>query len=232
MLSDFFQSRARIEALRDGPAGSRLESFARALSEAGYATITARRHLRAAEHFVYWAHRHGLPVYRWNESFLARFDRHLSRCHCPHYKHTKRLEVVHGARLFLTYPRDDRIITLRAAKPPARDTALLSTFCQWMRQQRGTGDVTLRTYSIYIRELLQRFGEKSSRLDARRLRAFVLAKSRSCGWGAVKNCAKALRMFLRFLIAEGQCAVGLDAAIPTVAHWRWLLCHATFNPKT
>src|SRR6266566_3512653 len=102
-------------------------------------------------------------------------------------------------------------------------------FCRWMRQQRGTGDVTLRTYSIYIRELLQRFGEKSSRFDARRLRAFVLAKSRSCGWGAVKNCAKALRMFLRFLIAEGQCAVGLDAAIPTVAHWRWLLCHATFN---
>src|SRR5438046_5694478 len=27
-------------------------------------------------------------------------------------------------------------------------------------------------------------------------------------------------MFLRFLIAECQCAVGLDAAIPTVAHWR------------
>lgn len=27
-------------------------------------------------------------------------------------------------------------------------------------------------------------------------------------------------MFLRFLIAEGQCAVGLDAAIPALAHWR------------
>jgi len=27
-------------------------------------------------------------------------------------------------------------------------------------------------------------------------------------------------MFLRFLIAEGRCAVGLDAAIPTTAHWR------------
>jgi site-specific recombinase XerD len=27
-------------------------------------------------------------------------------------------------------------------------------------------------------------------------------------------------MFLRFLIAEGKCAVGLDAAIPTAAHWR------------
>jgi site-specific recombinase XerD len=27
-------------------------------------------------------------------------------------------------------------------------------------------------------------------------------------------------MFLRFLIAEGKCPVGLDASIPTLAHWR------------
>ena len=32
--------------------------------------------------------------------------------------------------------------------------------------------------------------------------------------------AKVLRVFLRFLIAKGQCAVGLDDAIPTLAHWR------------
>ena len=30
----------------------------------------------------------------------------------------------------------------------------------------------------------------------------------------------ALRMFLRFLISEGQCADALEAAIPVVAHWR------------
>jgi integrase/recombinase XerD len=33
-------------------------------------------------------------------------------------------------------------------------------------------------------------------------------------------CTTALRIFVRFLIADGQCAVGLDAAIPTLAHWR------------
>jgi site-specific recombinase XerD len=27
-------------------------------------------------------------------------------------------------------------------------------------------------------------------------------------------------MFVRFLIAEGKCATGLDAAIPVLAHWR------------
>src|SRR5258708_10532125 len=89
-----------------------------------------------------------------------------------------------------------------------------------MRQQRGISDVTLSTYSIHVRELLGRIGDQPSRFDSRRLREFVLEKSRSWGRGAAKNCTTAVRMFLRFLIAEGQCAVGLDAAIPTVAHWR------------
>ena len=128
--------------------------------------------------------------------------------------------MVHGARLFLTCLRDARIIPVRAAKPPVQDPVLLSDFCQWMHQQRGTCDVTLHTYSMHIRELLRWLGEDPTRFGARRLRAFVLEKSRSWGRGTVKNCTTALRMFLRFLIAEGQCAVGLDAAIPTLANWR------------
>jgi integrase/recombinase XerD len=52
------------------------------------------------------------------------------------------------------------------------------------------------------------------------LRDFVLEKHRSCGWAKAKKCTMALRMFLRFLIAKGYCAVGLEAAVPTLAHWR------------
>jgi integrase/recombinase XerD len=220
MLSEFFESRVRIQALRDGPCGSLFESFAQALSETGYAPITARRHLRAAEHFIYWTHRHGMLVRKLNEQSLARFERHLSRCRCPHYGHRRKLNVVHGVRLFLIYLRDARIITMPSLEPPVPDPVLLSAFCQWMHQQRGTCDVTLHTYRIHIRELLRRLGEDPTRFDARRLRAFVLEKSRSGGRGTAKNCTTALRMFLRFLIAEGQCAVGLDAAIPTLANWR------------
>ena len=181
---------------------------------------TACRHLRAAEHFIDWTHRHGMPVRRWNAQSLAGFDRHLSRCRHPHYGHRMRLNVIHGARVFLTYLRDARVITLPSVEPHVQEPALLSAFYQWMRQQRGTCEATLQNYSVHIRELLRRLGEDSTRFDARRLRAFVLEKSGSCGWGTAKNCTTALRMFLRFLIAEGQCAVGLDAAIPTVAHWR------------
>ena len=219
MRSEFFKSRLRIQAVRESPAGRLLESFAQALSEVGYGTVTARKHLRAAEHLIYWTHRQGMSVGKLNEQLLARFGHHLSRCHCRHYAHADQQEVVHGARLFLTHARGARINNQKSIQSPIHDPALVSDFCQWMRQQRGTRDVTLHNYRIYIRELLKRFGEKPGRFDARRLRAFVLEKSRSCAAGTAQNCVNALRMFLRFLIAESQCAVGLDAAIPTVAHW-------------
>ena len=38
--------------------------------------------------------------------------------------------------------------------------------------------------------------------------------------GIGKKCTTAARMFLRFLIAEGRCAAGLEGAIPILAHWR------------
>src|SRR5205823_8569168 len=63
---------------------------------------TAREHLRVVEQFIDWTHRHGMPVCKLNEQSLTGFDHHLSRCRRPHYNPTKRLQVVHGARLFLT----------------------------------------------------------------------------------------------------------------------------------
>ena len=51
MLTNLFESAARIQALREGPAGTLLETFAQALVRDRYAAITACRHLRAAEHF-------------------------------------------------------------------------------------------------------------------------------------------------------------------------------------
>lgn len=220
MLSEFFESRARIQAFRNSPAGPLLESFSEALSEAGYARRIARRYLRAAEHFTYWTNRHGMPVCKLNEQSFAPFDHHLSRCCCPHYGHADQRTVVRGSRLFVAHLRNTSIISTPLGKSPIHEPALLTAFCQWMRQERGVCDVTLYTYRIYIRELLRRVGEQPRRFDARRLRAFLLEKSRSCGLPTVKNCAKVVRMFLRFLIAQGQCAVGLDDAVPTLAQWR------------
>lgn len=220
MLSDFFESVARIDALRGGPGGAFLEEFAQALSQAGYAEITARRHLRSAEHFVYWLDRQGTPMRSLTEQSLERFGQHLRRCRCRHYGHSNRLNVLHGARLFMRHLQDAEVIRIPVAERSVHDPDLLIAFCDWMRQQRGTCKSTLYSYGIHIRALLRRLGDEPDRFDARSLRQFVMEGSQECGWATAQMRTTALRMFLRFLTAEGKCAAELAAAIPTLAHWR------------
>jgi len=125
-----------------------------------------------------------------------------------------------GVRLFIRHLQgiDEPAIKERAAT--AVDSPLLQEFSQWMRAQRGTNDLTLYNYSIPIRALLRDCGEEPRRLDARRLRRFVLKQSRSESRWGTQRCTTALRMFLRFLIANDRCRAGLIGAVPVIAHWR------------
>ena len=64
MFENFFDSPARVKALRSHPNGRLLEAFAKNLHQKGYAEITARKHIRAAEHLMYWSDREGIHVSR------------------------------------------------------------------------------------------------------------------------------------------------------------------------
>jgi len=220
MLTEFFESPLRIREVRGSPTGPLLEGFAQELCRAGYAKITARRHIRAAEHFIYWTDRKGITVATLNESLVDRFGRHLDRCRCPRYGHTHLMDLQNGTRLFLAYLRDVGVVTASVAGQTTEEPVLLTAFRQWMRQQRGTCDATLDNYSLSIRDLLKTVGDDPRTFDAENLRKFVLKRSQQEGWATAKKCTTALRMFLRFLIADGKCAAGLDAAIPVLAHCR------------
>lgn len=232
MLTAYFDPAGRrIRAIRDGSAGFLFDGFANTLSEAGYATITARRYLRAAEHFVHWNDRHRQPVQDVDEKSLAQFGRHLNQCRCPHQGHADRASLIQGMRLFLKYLRDTGIsTTFPVTLAVVADSTLLSRFCEWMRLQRGTCDATLSRHRRYVRGLLTQLGDVPSQWEAHGLRAFVLNQSRRCGLATVQACAATVRMFVRFLITEGHCAVGLDAAIPRVAHWRLAVLPRSLAP--
>lgn len=220
MLEHFFDRSSRIQSLRDGLGGPLLEKFANELWQAGYAEITARRYIRSAEHLLYWTDKEGIPISSLAAQTLERFSRHLEQCQCPRYGHSQPLQMLSGARLFLNHLRGTGVITSPVVEPAVQDPVLLSEFCQWMHRQRGTSSLTLYNYSLSLRDLLKQLGENPARFNARSLRQFVLEKSQTSGWATAKKCTTALRMFLRFLIAKGECAAGLDEAIPVLAHWR------------
>ncbi len=220
MLSHFFESPARIHEIRNGPCGELFEAFAGYLFQNGYAKITARRHIRSAEHIVQWAGRQALSVSELDDDALKRFGHHLTHCSCGRYSRVNQRDTVTGARLFLNRSQgvDAPPVKMRAPVDPS--PVLLNSFRRWMREHRGTSELTLYNYGLPIRELIRSLGEDPGKLDARGLRSFVLSQSRNAGWAKAKLCTTALRMFLRFLIAEGRCRAGLLGAIPMLAHWR------------
>ncbi len=218
MFEQFFDRHSKIRSLRDRPGGSSLEGFARELYQNGYSRITIRRHIRAGEQFLNWIVQIGKPISSLSEKIIKRYDQHLEQC--LSFSNGHKLQLLNGARLFLKYLRDAGIITTSIIDSSVQDPILLIEFCEWMRQHRGTIDLTLYNYSLSIRELLKRFEGDPTRLNARGLRQFVLEKSEQSGWAAAKTCTTALRMFIRFLITEGKCSDGLDGAIPALAHWR------------
>ncbi len=58
MLVRYFRRPSRIEQLRSSTGGHLLEGFANELSQGRYQWVAARKHIRAAEHFLHWiAHR-------------------------------------------------------------------------------------------------------------------------------------------------------------------------------
>ena len=219
MLSEFFVAPERIQAIRSGPAGGLVEGFAQELFQRGYAEISARRHIRAAEHLMHWADRRGLSAQDLDDRVLDRFDEHLSCCRCNHFACAQPVDVLAGARLFLRHVQGAAVPGIRARQAVTETPALLAAFCAWMRERRGTTELTLYNYSLPIRDLLRCIGNDPSVLDARCLRQFVLKQSQR-GRFMAQRCRTALRMFLRFLIAEGDCRASLLGAIPVVANWR------------
>src|SRR2546426_8659167 len=103
MLAKFFESALRIQELRDGPDGRVLEGFAQQLCQAGYAEITARRHIRAAEHLIHWLGRKGRKVAALDERTIEEVVHHLNRCPCRRDCRTHRRGIPEGARLVLPY---------------------------------------------------------------------------------------------------------------------------------
>jgi|SRR5215831_906510 len=222
MLEKIFDSSGsglvRVQLLREGLHGSLLDSYSGELLHSRYANITARRHLRSAEHFAHWASHHDIAVSQWNDSLVERFSRHLRQRRCS-YGHSQPRHQLTGASLFLKHLRSSGIIDSPLADRTDRP-AMLVAFRRWMYEQRGTQDLTLDNYDIPIRTLLEHLEDAPERLDAQRLRHCFVKYADGKNHALIKHAATGLRMFVRFLITEGRCPPGLEAAIPLIPHWQ------------
>ncbi len=219
MLSQLYKSHARIRTLRNGPCGSLLEQFAIHLKQAGYVNFVVCLRLRAAEHVIHWAVRRRISVNELNESMFERFRAHLKQCRCGKRLPKSSVRLFPGARLFLRYLQAINGAPIVQPNSTASEPQLLQLFFAWMRSQRGVSDRTLETYRKPLRTLIGYVGGNPKKLSANILRQCVL-RQRRLSVHLFRQCTTGLRMFLRFLIAEGKCPAELLGAIPRMANWR------------
>jgi integrase/recombinase XerD len=220
MLNAYVQRPLTRERYRSRPAGPHLDAFILWLEQRGYQPRRILRLIRGVHRFSQWAQEHGLGVEELDAQALEQFHDHLQgrqplRYPCGSYR-----PVILGARHFVTFLATVGLVSPTAVVLPSPEPALLGAFRQWMRTHRGTTEATLNTYRLPIIELLHTLGEQPASFEAKTLRPFLLERAGRRGIDQAKKIVQAVRMFLRFLIATGQCAPGLEHALPPIAHWR------------
>ena len=217
MLESYFKAPFTVNRLRAGPAGKYVDGFVERLEREGYSWWTARRYVRCATHLGCFLDARGTALEALDEETLGAFQDHLRCCRCRQANGGTTQDAWRGVRRFVEYLRDMAVVEgvhTRQAPP------LIESFRLWLQQHRGVAESTLYRYTRGATELLDALGNDPKQYDARSLRTLLLARADSCGIGAAKSLATALRAFLRYLSAQGECEPGLEHAIPALAGWR------------
>ena len=221
MLKTYFKRERTRATYATGPAGPYLDEFSQWLEKRGFAPLTIRRSLFGANQFTTWAQTAGIAVQNLDAASLDEFCSHLAKHGQLRYASGNSTPHCMGAHHFLSFLNAQGLVSTPVlTTPSAAQSPLLNEFEHWMDVHRGVTAQTLRNYRPIILDLLTTLEDRPEQLEAKRLRAFILDRANRHGKGKAKNVVTATRMFVRFLIASGRCAPGLDEAIPTIAMWR------------
>lgn len=218
MLTAYFRSPASLEYYRSGIGGPYLDEFVSWLGGQGYHRVSIRRHVREVVHFADWAASEGLAIRNLDRQSLQRLRGHLGQS--ERYPSGGLRHIYQSARTFVRFLEAIGVVDVRAAPAATQVPAIVLEFTEWMHTQRGTLDSTLSSYRRPITDLLQSLSTEPRTYTAQGLREFILHQARHSSCERSKNLVTAIRMFLRFLVARGDCAAGLEYAVPTVARWR------------
>jgi integrase/recombinase XerD len=220
-ISDYYSLRHSAATVCE-PFAPYLESFAKSLEDAGYSKPTILCKVGAADHLAHWLQHKQIGLAELGDDTCQCFLRHLPACRCSMLNHGK---FIHHARWaipqFLEHLRGVGVVAASDLQETNQEHCPeLAAFRHWMLQHRGVTGSSLRVYNRVLPALLDTVNNDIDRLNARTVRDFVLQRAKHLSRGSTNNEANAVRMFLRYLIAERKSPPGLDAAIPTVANWQ------------
>lgn len=225
MISEYFKWHQYLTRILSTPAGPHLSPLSEEMKTQGFSYWILRVRLQGAAHFSDWNQRQGRSIDQLHESMLEEFATHLDACRCRRPLRRSahdNVRMLAGAQALLDYLRRCGVITSvpQSKKEPDPTPDLIVGFCDWMRCQRGAQKRTLYRYSVILKDALKVLGTDPRCYGAESIRNFILSRTKGRSRSNAKEVTSVTRVFLRYLVANGKCRIGLDDAVPTLAMWR------------
>jgi site-specific recombinase XerD len=192
-----------------------LDGFTDWLAGRGYLPTVIQEKVRDTVHFAAWTLSEGIDDL--DEVAHRRYLEHLEDCGCLRYSNGRMGKA--GGRWLVEWLVECGVVA-DAREASQREPQLLREYFAWMRDHRGARDSTIEAYRPEITRLIEEFGDRPEAYEAKGIRSFVLGRASEHGPATAKKVVTAVRSFLRFLSATGQCDVRLVDAVPVVAEWR------------
>ena len=216
-MEQFFKNPRDLMRLRQGPLAPYMASFAKHLSDQGYAVDSGRTYIKLISDFSRWLKQNHVEARETNTEHTRKFLRYRTR--------RKLLGRGDSAALrrFLDLLRREGVIAEELVAVPTPAERYTDEFVLYLQQERGLAIATITNYrSILIRFLSTYFSRRAadlSRLCAADIVGFVQQQAAFLSATAAKNMTTALRSFLQYARYKGYIDLDLSAAVPTVASW-------------
>ena len=220
MSSSIITPTSRSFFLDPGPLRPLVEEFGRCLASQGHTILTVRGYEDAARHFAAWFQQTGTAVADIGEDTCVAFAAH--RCRCPGGRRANRVSAKYARRAwrFVQFLSTSRAAGPTTTSEPPPVIPRVGLFQDWLRRHRGISERTIDRYGRMVMRLLAALGADPAEYVASLIRQTILDEVKDMSAAHAKTITTALRCYLRFLGACGECRLDLIHAVPTIPQWR------------
>lgn len=216
-MEQFFNSPRTLMRLRQGPLAPYLASFAKQLSEQGYALVSGRIYIQLISDFSRWLKRNHIAARETTTEHTRKFLRYRTRKQCLGKGDPAALKS------FLNLLRHEGIIAEELVPVPTPAKRYTEEFVHYLQKERGLSVATITYYRCIVIRFLSNYFSRSaadlSRLCAADVIGFVQQQATILHVKTAKQMTTALRSFLQYARYQGYIHMDLAAAVPTVASW-------------